>query len=95
MDHAGTGIPTLAPYEILAPKEPHLRVGSEAEANPNRKTKNKKKSKKQTTALPPQEMSHLVGTNSETWTRFHVLNFDEEDSGAPRPNNMTTWTVTL
>ena len=43
MDHAGTGIPTLAPYEIPAPKEPHHRVGSEAEANPNRKTKNKKK----------------------------------------------------
>ena len=37
-------------------------------------------------------MSHLVGTNSETWTRFHVLNFEEEDNGAPRPNNMTTWT---
>ena len=42
----------------------------------------------------PQEMSHLVGTNSETWTRFHVLNFEGEDNGAPMPNNMTTWTVT-
>ena len=41
--------------------------------------------------LPQQEMSHLVGTNSETLTRFHVLNF-EEDNVAPRPNNMTTWT---
>ena len=35
-------------------------------------------------------MTHLVGTNSETWTRFHVLNFDEEE-GAQRPNGMKMW----
>ena len=39
-------------------------------------------------------MSHIVGTNSETWTKFYVLNFEGEDNGAPMPNNMTTWTVT-
>ena len=36
--------------------------------------------------------SHPLSTFSETWTRFHVLNFEEEDNGAPMPNNMTTWT---
>ena len=35
-------------------------------------------------------MTYLVGTNSETWTRFHVLEYSEDDS-TPRPNGMKMW----
>ena len=35
-------------------------------------------------------MTNLVGTNSETWTRFHVLNFSEDDT--IKPNHMRMWT---
>ena len=34
-------------------------------------------------------MSYLVGTNCETWTRFHVLQFDDEST--PKPNGMKMW----
>ena len=37
-------------------------------------------------------MLHIVGTNSETWTRFHVLNFIEEGNDTPKPNGMNMWT---
>ena len=32
-----------------------------------------------------------MSTYSETWTRFNVLNFEEEDNGAHKTNNLTTW----
>ena len=44
-DHAGTEIPTLAPYEP-ALKEPHHWLGYEAKAIATRKAKSKQKRKK-------------------------------------------------
>ena len=37
-------------------------------------------------------MSHIVGTNSETWTRFHILQFTENENGTTKPNGMNMWT---
>ena len=92
-DHAGSGFYTLDPYEPHAPVESQPHVGSTVEATNSNNTKNKpqRRRKRQAKAIPQQQLTQLVGTNSETWTRFHVLNFNE-DTDNPKPNGMSMWT---
>ena len=71
--------------------EPQPQPGPSGVVTTQKNSKGKKKGKRLSKAVIMPQLSYLVGTNSETWTRFHVLNFDEEES-LPIPNSMKMWT---
>lgn len=72
-------------------KDRMSQPGPLAEPIKNHKNPNKKAFKKKERPFPLQ-ISHLIGTNSEIWTKFHVLNFiGEEDEAGPNPNEMRMW----
>ena len=92
-NYVGTGLATMAPYESPAPAESQLSLGSALEASNQGKAKNKNKKSKSTKGssktLPIPEMTYIVGTNIETWTRFHILQFDDDSTS--KLNGMKRW----
>ena len=90
---ATTSQPGLQPETPNAPAESITDSAVEASIFRNsNKTQKQNKRKRQTKSIPVHQMSHIIGTNSETWTRFHVLNFIEEENGSTKPNGMTMGT---
>ena len=89
LDKSGSDF-SLDPYTPVT-EAPTNRSGSDTEVKSKPQKSLKTKKKKRTSQKKQMNINALVGPQSDTWTKFFVLNFEEPKGDEPQLSNMRIW----